>query len=80
MTKAGTILCFVDDKKPSVYLKTPGNNKMLLDDNGKQISITDQNGNSIIMSKKGITIKSAKDLKVEASGNIELKGIKVDVK
>jgi hypothetical protein len=32
------------------------------------------------MNKGGITIKSAKDLKIEASGNVEIKGKKVDLK
>ena len=32
------------------------------------------------MDQNGIALKSAKDFKVEASGNVEIKGAKVDVK
>jgi hypothetical protein len=32
------------------------------------------------MDKEGIQLKSAKDLKIEASGNVEIKGMNVDVK
>jgi len=44
------------------------------------VKIEDQHGNSITLNKDGIAIKSAKDLTLEASGNVEIKGIKVDVK
>ena len=44
------------------------------------IQVTDQHGNSITMDKNGIEIKSEKDVKIDASGNVEIKGQKVDVK
>ena len=80
VSKSGIVLGFVDDKKPSVFIETPGANKIIVDDDKQNIQITDQHGNSITMSKDGIEIKSAKDLKFEASGNVEIKGSKVDVK
>jgi uncharacterized protein involved in type VI secretion and phage assembly len=80
VSKSGLTLGFKDDKKPSVFLQTPGENKIILDDDGEMIQITDQHGNSIQLGKDGIVIKSAKDLKIEASGNVEIKGSKVDVK
>lgn len=80
VTRKGTILGFKDDEKPSVYIQTPGKNKILLDDDGQLIQMVDQHGNTIKMSQDGIEIKSAKNLKIEASGNVEIKGIQVDVK
>ncbi|MCB0207851.1 MAG: type VI secretion system tip protein VgrG [Anaerolineae bacterium] len=80
VTKTGTIIRFVDDSKSSVSIETPQANKIILDDDAQTIEIADQHGNTITMSKDGIVLKSAKDLKIDASGNVEIKGQKVDVK
>lgn len=78
-SKKGMVIGF-DDDKAIVYIETPGKNSITLDDDGKKIQLKDQHGNSIIMDENGITLKSAKDFKVEASGNVEIKGAKVDIK
>jgi len=80
VSKTGVTLGFMDDKKPSVFIKTPGKNQIIFDDDNQKIQIADQHGNSITMSKDGIEIKSAKDLKIEAANNVEIKGSKVNVK
>lgn len=80
VTHGGISLVFSDDDSPSVSLETPAANKIFLDDKGKAIQISDQHGNAITMDQNGITIKSAKDIKIEASGNVEIAGVKVDVK
>ncbi len=80
VTKQGTTLGFVDGDKASVFIQTAGENKLLLDDDGEAVILSDQNGNTITMNADGIEIKSAKDLILEASGNVEIKGTKVDVK
>ncbi len=80
VTRAGTMIKFVDADKPSVIIQTPGANSITIDDDGQQIEIKDQHGNTITMSQDGIVLKSAKDFKIDASGNVEIKGAKVDVK
>lgn len=80
VSKKGITLAFSDDEKPAFLVETPGSNKFIIDDNDQKIQISDQHGNSITMSKDGIEIKSAKDLKISASANVEIKGVKVDVK
>jgi Rhs element Vgr protein len=80
VTRSGITLGFYDDEKPMVFIKTPGSNKIVFDDRNEMVQISDQHGNTITMSKDGIEIKSAKDLKIDASGNVEIKGAKVDVK
>jgi hypothetical protein len=70
----------VDDEKSSVFIQTPASNKILFDDDAQAIRISDQHGNTITMNKDGIVIKSAKDVKIEASGIVEIKGQKVDLK
>lgn len=79
VTKKGTTIEF-DDEKVTVFVQTPGKNKILLDDDKKAVTLSDQHGNTITMDDKGITIKSAKDIKIDASNNVEIKGMKVDVK
>ncbi len=80
VSKAGTTLAFVDAKKPSVYIETAQGNKLLLDEDTGGISLTDQNGNSITLDKKGIAIKSAGTLTIEASKEVTITGSKVNVK
>jgi Rhs element Vgr protein len=80
VTKKGVAIKFVDKDKASVFIETPKKNKILLDDDAEKVEVVDQHGNKITMSKDGIVIKSAKDVKIDASGNVEIKGTKVDVK
>ncbi len=80
VTKAGTRIVFVDDKKASLSIETASKNSILLDDDKKQIAISDQHGNTFTMNKDGITAVSCKDLTLEAKGNVVIKGAKVDVK
>jgi Rhs element Vgr protein len=71
----------IDDKKKVAILETPGGNRLTLSDDDGGIKLEDQNGNSIVMSKDGIALKSDKkavtikaksDLTVEAK-NAEIK-------
>ncbi len=78
VSKKGTVIGF-DDEKETVFIET-AKNKILLDEKEKKILISDGNKNTITMDKDGITIKSGKDFKIDASGNVEIKGSKVDVK
>ena len=63
-----------------MFIQTANKNKLLLDDDAEEVSLADQHGNKITMNKDGIVLKSAKDFKIDASGNVEIKGSKVDVK
>lgn len=80
VTKKGTTVGFVDGDKAAVFIETASKNKLLLDDDGETIVLSDQHGSSITLSKDGIELKSAKDVKIDASGNVEIKGAKVDIK
>jgi Rhs element Vgr protein len=62
-----------DDEKKIMTLETPAGNKVVLDEDAKDILITDQNGNKITLDSKGITIESAKDIILKATGEISLK-------
>lgn len=85
VTKMKSKLVFNDEKK-TITLSTE-NQEILIDEDKKSVTIKDMNDNSIVLDDKGITLKSGKDLileaagdvKVNASGNVEIKGSKVDV-
>ncbi len=76
VTRSGLSICF-DDQTKEIKLTTPKNNSISLSDNQNGITIQDQNNNIIIMNQNGITIKSEKDITLQATDNINLKGKKV---
>jgi len=80
VTKQGSQFIFLDDKKSEILIQTPEENYIGISDDQQGIFLVDQHGNEITMNKDGITIKSAKDINIEASGNVTIKGSKVDVK
>ena len=45
---------------------------MELNDDGKSVTLTDANGNEVKMDKDGISLSSAKDIKLSAKGNITM--------
>ncbi|OUL35155.1 type VI secretion system tip protein VgrG [Nostoc sp. 106C] len=77
-----------DDEKKIITLETPGSNKIIISDEDKGIALKDQNGNTLIMNDSGITMKSPKDITIEATGKLTLKatqdtsieGLNVNVK
>jgi Rhs element Vgr protein len=80
VTKKGTRIGFVDADKASIFIETPEANKIVCDDDAQSIQISDQHGNMITMDANGIEIKSTGDVKIDAGGNVEITGQKVDVK
>lgn len=69
-----------DEKDKKVTIETEKKNTVILDDKSKKITIKDQNDNLVELSDKGITLKSAKDviidaqnLKVKTKANTEVK-------
>lgn len=66
-----------DDEKKSISFETPAGNKILLSEENNGIKIEDQNGNSITLDTQGITLKSAKDIKVTAKAKAEIGGVQL---
>jgi Rhs element Vgr protein len=62
-----------DDENKVMRMETPAGNSIELSEKDKAITITDQHGNSIKLDAAGITIKSAKDIVMEATGSFSLK-------
>jgi uncharacterized protein (DUF2345 family) len=63
-----------DEVKKEIRIFTPSNDSILIRNNPKSITIVDQSSNSVIMSDDGITIKSPKNINIEAGQNLILKG------
>jgi Rhs element Vgr protein len=73
VSKSGISVEF-DDENIILTIATPNKNTMIISDKDKQITIQDQNSNSIVMSESGITIKSPKDINIEADQNVNITG------
>ncbi|HEX7132225.1 MAG TPA: type VI secretion system tip protein VgrG [Iamia sp.] len=71
-------LTFDDDKKV-VVLETPSGNVLTLSEDDKAVSLADQNGSTVTLDDAGITLKSAKDLTLEATGDVKVKGTNVQL-
>lgn len=63
-----------DDENKILTITTPGNNVITLDDKAKEISVKDENSNSMVMSSSGIVIKSPKTISIEADMEVNIKG------
>jgi Rhs element Vgr protein len=63
-----------DDENVVWTLATPNKNTIIVSDKDKQITIKDQNDNSIVMSSSGIRIKSSKNINIEADQKVNIKG------
>lgn len=69
-----------DDEKKTITIATPGGQQIKLDDEAQKVSIVDAHQNHIEMSDQGITIESAKDLKLTARQNITIEGLNITSK
>jgi Rhs element Vgr protein len=69
-----------DDKKKVIVLETPGGNKVTLSEEDKGIVVEDQNGNKITLDNNGIKIESSKDLTLKAAKDIKIEGANVELK
>ncbi len=69
---------FNDDLK-SIELSTPNGNKVLMSDDEGAINIEDENGNKLMMNSDGITIESAKDLILKATGDVTVEGTNIGI-
>lgn len=61
-----------NDKTKTITIDTPAGNKIILDEEGTKIEITDQNDNSITMDPAGIKIESQKNIEIKAGINISM--------
>ncbi|RCU50557.1 type VI secretion system tip protein VgrG [Corallincola holothuriorum] len=77
-TRSG-IAFTIDDEKASVMVATPAGNSLTISDDQSTIVVEDQHGNKITMEQAGISLSSAKDLTLSASGDIKLEATGIDI-
>lgn len=70
----------IDDENKVLKIITSDDHLITLDQTEELIEIKDLHGNQMTLNADGITIKSAKDVIIEADGNVEITGQKVDIK
>ncbi|HEX7904854.1 MAG TPA: type VI secretion system tip protein VgrG [Chitinophagaceae bacterium] len=79
VTRSKLQLIFNDEKK-SVTLQTPKGKKLVIDDEGDQILLTDQHGNKITMGSSGIVLESKKDISFKSStGSCKMEAMNVSI-
>jgi Rhs element Vgr protein len=61
-----------DDQNKIIEIKTPGKHTIKMDDKSGAISVQDSNRNTVSLSKGGIALDSASNIKITAKGNITI--------
>lgn len=77
ITKRNLQLIF-DDAEETILIQTPSGNKVIIS-NDNNVSIEDSLGNKVEMNKEGINIESVKDLNLNASGDVNVNGVNIQL-
>lgn len=72
VTRSNLRVYFNDDTK-TIVIDTPAGNSIKLNEDTTSITIEDQNGNRTKMNSSGIEMNSPGDIKIEASGKVDIK-------
>ena len=67
-----------DDEKNIFTVETPNGNVLKLDEDSGGITIEDENGNKVLLDSSGITIESAKDIILKATGDVKIEGTNIE--
>ena len=77
-TRSGMKIVFNDDLQ-TILTETVNGNKLLFSDDEGMIQMEDENGNIVKLESSGITIESAGDLTLTASGDVNIEGTNVSI-
>ncbi|WP_300665479.1 type VI secretion system tip protein VgrG [Fluviicola sp.] len=78
VTRSEMKFLFDDDKK-SVTIETPAGKKVIIDEDAGEITLQDENSNTLKMNKDGISIESGKDLIMKATGDVKIEGMNIEI-
>lgn len=78
VTRSEMKLIFNDDKN-TITIETPGGNMLTLDEDQGGVFLEDENGNKASFNSDGITLESASDLTLKATGDVNIEGMNVSV-
>jgi uncharacterized protein involved in type VI secretion and phage assembly len=73
VSKNGIAINF-DDENKVLTIETPGKNTIIISDKENTITLKDENQNEMIMSSEGISLKSEKDISINADGKVNIRG------
>jgi len=76
----GEIKFLINDDYPSVLIEMPSGKKISVNDDDGEITISDDHGNSVLMNSDGLSLESAADISIKASGDLNLEGMNVNIK
>lgn len=79
VTRSEMKMIFNDDKI-SYTLETPAGKKFILDEDADVIKIEDEHSNIITLNSDGISMESAGDIKIKASGDVKIEGTNINLK
>lgn len=79
VTRSEMKMIFNDDKI-SYTLETPAGKKVILDEDADIIKIEDEHSNVLTFKSDGITMESAGDIKIKASGDVKIEGTNINLK
>ncbi|HTA26595.1 MAG TPA: type VI secretion system tip protein VgrG [Bacteroidia bacterium] len=66
-----------DDSAKSIVVQTPAGKKITVSEQTGEMSLEDENGNSIKMTAASINIQSAADITLNATGNLTLQAVNI---
>jgi Rhs element Vgr protein len=78
VTRSKMKFIFDDDKK-SVVLETPAGKKITIDEDAGVIELEDENSNLVTLDSSGITLESAGDISITATGDVNIEGTNVSI-
>ncbi|MDL2307544.1 phage baseplate assembly protein V [Desulfovibrio sp. OttesenSCG-928-C06] len=71
VSKNGLTLLLDEDDK-SITIKTPAGQSLVINDKSGSVELKDKNNNCLTLDKNGVTIKSAKDITLNAAGDVKI--------
>lgn len=78
ITRSEMKVLFDDDKK-IITIETPAGKVISLDEDEGAITIEDDNSNVIVINSDGISMESAGDISIKASGDVNIEGTNVSI-
>ncbi len=79
VTRSAMKMIFNDDKI-SYTLETPAGKKVTLDEDADVITIEDDHANIFTLNSDGVTMQSAGDISIKASGDVNIEGANINLK
>lgn len=78
ITREQLKVLFNDDLK-TIEVVTPNGNSVLLTDDEGAIVVEDENGNKATLNSDGISLESASDINIKATGDVNIEGVNINI-